>query len=279
MGTMTVHYYVEVQFSCSSFVTGLLLGSLIACQEARPSKAGSPRARVDSSASASSNGAGGEAGGNAASESVGGTRGGSNATGSAGAAGAGATGGEDAVSACAGNRAFAAVSGVFLDPTPAQLAARLSATSYAESPISFVLFADNASSDVALAVSYTVGRSGARRWPASHKPSHAPAWLEGRGFGSTAAAENGWMLVADAPVTREVRLRNVRVAATTDAECTRGTATLVAVVPGEWSKVLNDIAPGTVPDAATDRGGRAPDVTISAEFGFELVEFEFGGAP
>ncbi len=264
-----------MQFSVFSVVTYLLLGALVACQEARPKKF-SPSARVDSAASASSNGAGGDDAGAAGSDGVGGRQSGSSATGSAGAD---ATGGEDAVSACVGERAFSAVSGVFLDPTPAELAAHLSATSYAESPISFVLFADGAGSDVALAVSYTVGKGGARTWPVSRKPNRAPAWLEGPRFGSAAAAEAGWMLVPGARASREIRLRNVRVTATTDAECTRGTATLVAVVPGEWSKVLNDIVPGTVPDAASDRVGRAPDVTISAEFGFELVEFEFGGAP
>lgn len=267
-----------MNFSVTNVAVHLLLGALVACQEARPTKVSSPSARVDSSATANSSGGDGNDGGAAGSDGAGDSQGGSSATGSVGAIGAGATDGGDIVSACAGNRAFAVVSGVFVDPTPAELATRLSDTSYEVSPISFVLFSEGASADSELAASYTVAGSGAQAWPASREPEPSVAWLEERGFGSVTAQEDGWMLVNDASAPIEVRLRNVRVTASTETECDRGTATLVAVVPAEWTEVLNEIAPGTAPEAASDRGAAATDVTISAEFAFEQVEFEFGAA-
>lgn len=230
--------------------------------------------RLDNSASASSNGAGGEAGA-VGSDGAGDSEGGSSA-GSTDATGAGATGGGGSVSACTGNRAFGVVSGVFVEPTPAELAARLSQESYEVSPVSLVLFAGT---EATLAVSYTVGKGRGRAWPASRQPTPSAAWVGAQGFGSSAAEEEGWMLVEGAAGQREIRLRNVRVTATTDADCATGTATLVAIVPGEWSRVLNEVAPGSVSEEARDRGGRAPDVTLSAELSFEAVEFEFGGAP
>lgn len=276
---MSVCYYVEVKFPGPRVAPCLLLCVVFGCQEPRPSKAGSPGVHLDNSASASSNGAGGEAGAvgsDGAGDSEGGASAGSTDATGAGATGAGAAGGGGSVSACAGNRAFGVVSGVFVEPTPAELAARLSQESYDVSPVSLVLFA---STEATLAVSYTVGKGRGRAWPASRRPTPAAAWVGAQGFGSSAAEEEGWMLVEGAAGQREIRLRNVRVTATTDADCATGTATLVAVVPGEWSRVLNEVAPGSVSEEARDRGGRAPDVTLSAELSFEAVEFDFGGAP
>lgn len=259
-----------------------LLSVVIACQEARPSKAISPSARVSSAEASSSGGDhGGEGGAGAGNDGAGSALGGASATGSAagGAAGDGATDGDDDVaSACAEDRAFAAVSWIFVEPTPPQLAERLNDAGYDRSPISFVLFAGSAS-DGELAASYTVvGESGAETWPASREPEASEAWLQEFGFGASAAQEEGWMLVNGGTGLLEVHLRNLRVTATTNAECTRGTATLVAVVPAEWSDVLDEIAPGSASRAASTRGDVASDVTISAEFGFEQVEFDFRGS-
>lgn len=182
--------------------------------------------------------------------------------------------------ACSGDRAFAALSGAFVDPTPRDLAIALNEAIFGIAPMSFVLRGE---SDVAeAAASYTIVGDGAHSFPESTAPSFVPAWIAEGGFGSTSSQERGYLLVelSDGPL--EVPLDNVSFVATTRDGCTRGMVNMTGVISAANGDVIEQLIGASTDTAAAPADERrvpTEDVTVSALFLVELVEFDFGTLP
>jgi hypothetical protein len=221
-----------------------------------------------------------------------------------GAAGQGdAASDAEPMGACQQNRAFVAVFTAFVAPTPMDLALGLNSATFGTNPIALVL--SGASAEPSLAVSYPTNKDRVRAFPKAATPSPAPAWIADNGFGTSSAQVQGWMLVKAAGGPLEVPLANISVTATTEPDCTHGTAVLTGVIPAASAESLPRLS---VPSAEEDPAGNAAsdtedcdqsapsgakgasshqteparekdrdapaDVTVRAMFAIELVDFD-----
>jgi hypothetical protein len=176
--------------------------------------------------------------------------------------------------ACHSDVAFVAVTGAFVDPTPKDLALGLNELTYGVHPITFVL--SGARQDPVLTASYTSGEDGVHSFPPALTPVGAAAWVTDDGFGTSSAQEEGWMLVSMDTGPLEVPLRNISVTTSTEADCTRGTATMTAVIPGEHADLIPRLSLQPESEDETEEERDAPDATLHALFTLELVDFDRG---
>jgi hypothetical protein len=263
----------------------LLTSALAGCGEER-----SVPVVTGTGASGGTGGNGGNAGDGGEGDDGGAGEGGAAADGgnSSGGAPDGAGGAEDGGggsgippidAACSGDRAFAAVSGAFVDPTPQDFALALNAAILGVvAPMSFVVRTDGDMAEVA--ASYTIVGDGAHSFLAAMAPDFVPAWIAEGGFGTSSSQNRGYLLVEldDGPL--EVPLDNLSFFATTRDGCTRGVVSMTGVLPAENADLVERIT-GTATDEADamSEERRTPEeaVTVSALFSVELVEFDFEG--
>jgi hypothetical protein len=180
--------------------------------------------------------------------------------------------------ACVGNRAFVAVSGAFIEPTPRELALGLNELIFDSTPMSFVLLEDAGLPRVA--ASHTILNDGLHAFPEALTPQFVPGWLAEGGFGSSAAQERGhlYVVLEDGPL--EVPLANITFSATTQADCTRGVVSMNGVIPAHRADLVARLS-GVPSDDSMDPDDRPVDeeVTVSALFAVDLVEFDFEALP
>jgi len=252
-----------------------VLGAGVACQSERPPP---PSAQGVSGGGKTHNDAGGafsDMGGSGGAESVGGSQAGGAAGQPGSVIGSTGSGGITEPAACSSDIAFQAVSSAFVEPTPKALALRLNELTFDGAPISFVLQGE--APDQTLQASYTVDEDGYQVFPGALIPPETPAWLQDNDFGSVAPQEEGWLLVTTEEGPLELPLRNIRVTASTESDCTRGLAVVTGVAPAEQADVWEELVEPTAEDAEDGERGGA-DMTIRALFAIELVEFHDRGA-
>lgn len=228
-------------------------------------------------------GSGGEGGEDASGASGASTDGGSSPGGAPNGEGGSDAGAGGAVippidTACAGDRAFAAVSGAFVDPTPQAFALALNEAVFGLVPMSFVLRNDGGVAKAA--ASYTIVDDGAHSFVEAMAPDFVPAWIAEGGFGTISSQNRGYLLVQleDGPL--EVPLDNVSFVATTREGCTRGVVSMTGVLPPENADLVARITGTAAEDGAAEEA-RTPEaaVMVSALFSVELVEFDFEASP
>lgn len=180
---------------------------------------------------------------------------------------------------CRGDRAFKVVAGAFVEPTSEALALELNRLVYGESPLTIVL--RTSGDEPRVAASYTKRDGSTEAFPEALAPELAPGWIATGGFGTLSAQTSGWMLVTLGSEPLEIPLQNISFVITTRDRCTRGTAMLSAVIPGDNADLVDRIL-GTPEDPEEEEEERLPttnEVPLEAVFVVELTDFNFESSP
>lgn len=185
--------------------------------------------------------------------------------------------------ACEGDRAFDVVSGAFVDPTPPALALALNEAIWGKRPLVIVLRADG--DEPRLAASYTKLLGAAQEFPKGLIPEFTPAWVAEGGFGSSSAQTAGWLLVTLESGPLEVPLQNLNVFVTTRDGCSKGFASLSAVIPGDNADLVEEIVGAPIEGEPEEEDPEEPEqedtqeVPVQALFSLELADFSFEKLP
>ena len=182
--------------------------------------------------------------------------------------------GDLSVSGCDTDRAFAMVSGAFVQPTPPSLALVLNASAYDNEPFSVVVRYAEAGSTAA--ASYTVDASGSRTFPAGLVPDFATVLARVGGFDSSAVQAAGWLLIETGDGPQALPLEDLGVSVSVRDFCTRATVILSGSVSADDADLVAELSGEPIEvDAGGPRAGPS-STPVRGIFEGELVNFDFG---